>query len=144
MESGALQREVDARRMRLRAIVASTVGTSIEWYDFFLYTTAAALVFPRLFFPTHDPYTGILLSFSTYFVGFAARPVGAAFFGHDGSCAGAVSVTGIKGDLPAWRIDELGRLVRRYADDVSGILGGGPYIDLGLAERAEAERAAAT
>src|SRR2546430_454785 len=88
MESGALQREVDARRMRLRAIVASTVGTSIEWYDFFLYTTAAALVFPRLFFPTHDPYTGILLSFSTYFVGFAARPVGAAFFGHYGDRLG--------------------------------------------------------
>jgi IclR family acetate operon transcriptional repressor len=70
--------------------------------------------------------------------------VGAAFFAHDGSCAGAVSVTGIKGDLPAWRIDELGRIVRRYADDVSGILGGSPYADLGLAERAEAERAAAT
>jgi IclR family transcriptional regulator, acetate operon repressor len=70
--------------------------------------------------------------------------VGAAFFGHDGSCAGAVSVTGIKGDLPSWRIDELGRVVRRYADDVSGILGGSPYADLGLAERAEAERAAAT
>src|SRR6266576_1657864 len=69
--------------------------------------------------------------------------VGAAFFGHDGSCAGAVSVTGIKGDLPAWRIDELGRIVRRHADGVSGILGGSPYVDLGLAERAEAERAAA-
>jgi IclR family acetate operon transcriptional repressor len=69
--------------------------------------------------------------------------VGAAFFGHDGSCAGAVSVTGIKGDLPAWRIDELGRIVRRYADGVSGILGGSPYVDLGLAERADAERAAA-
>jgi hypothetical protein len=53
-------------------------------------------------------------------------------------------VTGIKGDLPARRIDELGRIVRRYADDVSGILGGSPYVDLGLAERAEAERAAAT
>jgi IclR family transcriptional regulator, acetate operon repressor len=70
--------------------------------------------------------------------------VGAAFFGHDGSCAGAVSVTGIKGDLPAWRIDELGRIVRRHADDVSGILGGSPYADLGLAERPGAERAAAT
>jgi len=51
---------------------------------------------------------------------------GAAFFGHDGSCAGAVSVTGIKGDLPAWRVDELGRTVRRYADRVSGLLGGQP------------------
>lgn len=52
---------------------------------------------------------------------------GAAFFGHDGSCAGAVSVTGIKGDLPAWRVDELGRAVRSYADKVSALLGGAPY-----------------
>jgi IclR family transcriptional regulator, acetate operon repressor len=59
--------------------------------------------------------------------------VGAGFFGHDGSCAGAVSVTGIKGDLPAWRIDELGRTVRRYADQVSAMLGGSPYASLGLA-----------
>ena len=70
--------------------------------------------------------------------------VGAAFFGHDGSCAGAVSVTGIKGDLPPWRINELGRTVRRYADQVSGMLGGSPYPALGLAaEWAPAERARA-
>jgi IclR family acetate operon transcriptional repressor len=56
--------------------------------------------------------------------------VGAAFFVYDGSCAGAVSVTGIKGDLPAWRLDELGRTVRRYADRVSEILGGPPYAAL--------------
>jgi IclR family acetate operon transcriptional repressor len=55
--------------------------------------------------------------------------VGAAFFGHDGSCAGAVSVTGIKGDLPAWRMNELGVTVRRCADRVSGILGGARYAD---------------
>lgn len=69
--------------------------------------------------------------------------VGAAFFGHDGSCAGAVSVTGIKGDLPTWRINELGRTVRRYADQVSGMLGGSPYTNLGLAaaEWMPAERA---
>jgi IclR family transcriptional regulator, acetate operon repressor len=69
--------------------------------------------------------------------------VGAAFFGHDGSCAGAVSVTGIKGDLPAWRVNELGRTVRRYADQVSGMLGGSPYISLGsAAEWSPAERPA--
>jgi IclR family transcriptional regulator, acetate operon repressor len=67
--------------------------------------------------------------------------VGAAFFGHDGSCAGAVSVTGIKGDLPAWRIDELGRVVRRYADNISGILGGSPFTGLALAAE-PAQRAA--
>ncbi|MBV8762727.1 MAG: MHS family MFS transporter [Deltaproteobacteria bacterium] len=71
-----------------RAIVASAVGTAIEWYDFFLYGVAAALVFPRVFFPTHDRYTGVLLSFSTYFVGFAARPLGAAVFGHMGDRVG--------------------------------------------------------
>jgi len=53
--------------------------------------------------------------------------VGAAFFGHDAGCGGAVSVTGIKGDLPAWRVDELGRSVRSYADKVSALLGGAPY-----------------
>ena len=62
--------------------------TSIEWYDFFLYGVAAALVFPQKFFPRSDPYMGALLSFSTYFVGFAARPVGAAIFGHFGDRIG--------------------------------------------------------
>src|SRR5437016_14451997 len=77
-----------AERMQRRAMIAAAIGTSIEWYDFFLYTTVAALVFPKLFFPTSDPYTGLLLSFSTYFVGFAARPVGAAIFGHYGDRLG--------------------------------------------------------
>src|ERR671926_148646 len=71
-----------------RALVASTVGTSIEWYDFFLYGTAAALVFPKLFFPGASQYAGVLASFATYAVGFAARPVGAAIFGHWGDRIG--------------------------------------------------------
>ena len=71
-----------------RALVASTVGTSIEWYDFFLYGTAAALVFPKLFFPGASNYAGVLASFATYAVGFAARPVGAAIFGHWGDRIG--------------------------------------------------------
>lgn len=69
-------------------MIASAIGTSIEWYDFFLYGVAAALVFPEKFFPRSDPYLGALLSFSTYFVGFAARPVGAAIFGHFGDRIG--------------------------------------------------------
>ncbi len=73
---------------RRRAVIASTVGTTIEWYDFFLYNTASALIFPALFFPHQAAYTGILLSFGTQFVGFAARPVGAAFFGHFGDRVG--------------------------------------------------------
>jgi len=83
----ALSTEEEAR-MRRKAIVAAAIGTSIEWYDFFLYSTVAALVFPALFFPKQDPNTAILLSFSTYFVGFAARPVGAALFGHYGDRLG--------------------------------------------------------
>src|SRR5690242_9037120 len=71
-----------------RAAIASTIGTSIEWYDFFLYGSAAALVFPKLFFPKSDPLAGVLISFATYAVGFAARPVGAAIFGHYGDRIG--------------------------------------------------------
>jgi metabolite-proton symporter len=73
---------------RRRAVLASTVGTTIEWYDFFLYGTAAALIFPKLFFPGSSPYMGVLASFATLFVGFAARPVGAAIFGHYGDRVG--------------------------------------------------------
>ncbi|HWC81337.1 MAG TPA: MFS transporter [Pseudonocardiaceae bacterium] len=77
-----------ALRHRRRAVVASTVGTAIEWYDFFLYGTAAALVFPHLFFPDISPAAGVLASFVTQFVGFAARPIGAAIFGHFGDRIG--------------------------------------------------------
>ena len=83
-----MQAEQAQRRQLLRAVIASTVGTSIEWYDFFLYGTAAALVFPDLFFPGASSYAGALASFATYAVGFAARPVGAAFFGHFGDRIG--------------------------------------------------------
>jgi metabolite-proton symporter len=80
--------QVDVRAQVRRAVIASTVGTSIEWYDFFLYGSAAALVFPKLFFPKSDPLAGVLISFATYAVGFAARPVGAAIFGHYGDRIG--------------------------------------------------------
>lgn len=76
------------RQMAVRAIVASTVGTTIEWYDFFLYGVAAALVFPQIFFPASDPFTGTLFAFSTYFVGFVARPLGGVLFGHLGDRLG--------------------------------------------------------
>ena len=64
-----------------KVAAASFIGTTIEWYDFFLYGTAAALVFGELFFPEAEPLVGTLLAFSTYAVGFAARPIG-------GSCSG--------------------------------------------------------
>ena len=73
---------------RRRAVIASTVGTSIEWYDFFLYGTAAALIFPKLFFPGDSAFAGVLASFATQFVGFACRPIGAAIFGHFGDRIG--------------------------------------------------------
>ncbi|MFD0347140.1 MFS transporter [Kitasatospora aburaviensis] len=69
-------------------VAASLIGTTIEWYDYFLYGTAAALVFNKLFFPTSDPLTGTLLSFLTYAIGFAARPLGALVFGHFGDRIG--------------------------------------------------------
>ncbi len=75
-------------QQRRRAVVASTVGTTIEWYDFFLYGTTAALVFPQIFFPGEDQTAGVLAAFATQFVGFAARPIGAAIFGHYGDRIG--------------------------------------------------------
>jgi metabolite-proton symporter len=71
-----------------RIVAASLVGTTIEWYDFFLYGSAAALVFNKLFFPESDPLVGTLLAFLTYAVGFAARPIGALVFGHYGDKIG--------------------------------------------------------
>jgi metabolite-proton symporter len=76
------------RQQVRKAALASTVGTTIEWYDFFLYNTAAALIFPALFFPESTQYAGRLESFATYAVGFAARPVGAFIFGHYGDRIG--------------------------------------------------------
>src|ERR1700677_1357195 len=71
-----------------KAVIAATVGTTIEWYDFFIYGTAAGLIFPKLFFPNQDPLTATLASFGTYFIGFASRPIGAAIFGHYGDRIG--------------------------------------------------------
>jgi metabolite-proton symporter len=83
------QLEPVSQRVQVRrAALASAIGTTIEWYDFFLYNTAAALVFPHLFFPASSAYAGAMQSFATYFVGFAARPIGAAIFGHWGDRIG--------------------------------------------------------
>ena len=71
-----------------KAVIAATVGTTIEWYDFFIYGIAAGLVFPKLFFPHQAPLTGTLAAFGTYFIGFIGRPIGAAIFGHYGDRIG--------------------------------------------------------
>ena len=71
-----------------RVLLASAVGSALEWYDFFIYGTAAALVFGDLFFPKVDAHTGTLLSFATFGVGFFARPFGGMVFGHLGDKIG--------------------------------------------------------
>jgi metabolite-proton symporter len=75
-----------------RVAIASFIGTTIEWYDFFLYGTASALIFNRLFFPNFDPLTGTLASFGTYAVGFVARPIGGIVCGHFGDRIGRKSM----------------------------------------------------
>ncbi len=88
-QASAAAGDEQARNRQTRlAAVASVIGTSIEWYDFFLYGTAAAIVFPSVFFPSSSAYAGTLESFATYAVGFAARPVGAAIFGNWGDRIG--------------------------------------------------------
>jgi len=76
-----------SRQLR-KAVIASTIGTTIEWYDFFIYGTAAGLIFGKLYFPNEDPLTATLAAFGTYFIGFASRPIGAAIFGHYGDRIG--------------------------------------------------------
>jgi MFS family permease len=86
-EPGSWPAAADRRQVQPAAL-SSLVGTAIEWYDFFLYGTASAIVFPEVFFPHSSSYSGTLESFATYAVGFAARPVGAAIFGHWGDRLG--------------------------------------------------------
>lgn len=80
--------ETDHRAQLRRAVIASTVGTTIEWYDFLLYSTVTGLVFGKLFFPKSDPLVGVLEAFAIYTVGFIARPIGALIFGHYGDRIG--------------------------------------------------------
>src|ERR1041385_5437889 len=80
--------EMEQRRQLRRAVLASTIGTAIEWYDFFLYSSVTGLVFAQLYFPRADPLVGTLEAFSVYAVGFIARPIGAAIFGHYGDRLG--------------------------------------------------------
>ena len=83
-----LMSDAEHRAQLRRALIASTVGTTIEWYDFLLYGTASALVFGPLFFPKSDPLMGVLQSFGVFFIGFVGRPIGAAIFGHWGDRIG--------------------------------------------------------
>ena len=80
--------QAEHRRQLRRAVIASTVGTTIEWYDFLLYGTVTGLVFGKLFFPKSDPIVGVLEAFGIFFIGFVGRPIGAAIFGHWGDRIG--------------------------------------------------------
>ena len=84
---GGLSTSEHSAQLR-KAIIASTIGTTIEWYDFFLYGTAAGLIFGKLYFPNSDPLTATLAAFGTYFIGFVGRPIGAAINGHYGDRIG--------------------------------------------------------
>ncbi len=90
LTSAGVTAQVHQQQLR-RAVVASTIGTAIEWYDFFLYSTVTGLVFPQLFFPGADHFVGTLEAFGVYAVGFVARPIGAAIFGHYGDRLGRKS-----------------------------------------------------
>ncbi|NGX94340.1 MAG: MHS family MFS transporter [Candidatus Afipia apatlaquensis] len=91
-ESGEAARDAKGRRHYITAGLASMIGTTIEWYDFFIYGTAAALVFNKIFFPAIDPIVGTLAAFGTYSVGFIARPLGGLVFGHYGDRVGRKSM----------------------------------------------------
>jgi MFS family permease len=80
--------ESEHRTQLRKAVIASAVGTTIEWYDFLLYSVVTGLVFGKLFFPESDPLVGVLQAFAVYTVGFIARPIGAAIFGHYGDRIG--------------------------------------------------------
>src|SRR5580692_7510869 len=86
--ASTLLSEADHRAQLRRAVIASTVGTTIEWYDFLLYSIVTGLVFGKLFFPGNDPLVSTLSAFGVFFIGFVARPIGAAIFGHYGDRIG--------------------------------------------------------
>ncbi|CAN7736987.1 MFS transporter [Variovorax sp. LjRoot290] len=90
--TSAANQATRSRRQYVTAGLASMMGTTIEWYDFFLYGTAAALIFNKIFFPSIDPLTGTLAAFATYSVGFFARPLGGIIFGHFGDRVGRKSM----------------------------------------------------
>ncbi|MFZ0928813.1 MAG: MFS transporter [Syntrophobacteraceae bacterium] len=92
---GVLQSEADLSRERTKVALVSTIGIAIEWYDFFLYGTAAALVFNKLFFPEFDPLIGTIIAFATFAAGFCTRPLGGILFGHFGDRIGRRQVYSI-------------------------------------------------
>ena len=127
-----------------KAALASWIGSALEYYDFFIYGTAAALVFGKVFFPESDPATGTLLSFATFGVGYVARPVGAFFMGHIGDRFGRKRVL-VFTVLADGRVDVPRRLPADLRPDraVGAGAARGPAPDAG-ASRPRASRPART
>src|SRR6266496_2863914 len=92
LETKSSTSSTSKRTSTSRLAAASAVGTTLEWYDFTIYNTLAALIFNRLFFPSFDPLMGTLLAFSTYAVGYLSRPFGGVIFGHLGDKLGRRAV----------------------------------------------------
>jgi len=90
INAAALSDTTQRQQLR-RAVIASAIGTTIEWYDFFLYSIVTGLVFAKLYFPQSDPLAGTLQAYAVFFVGFLSRPIGAAIFGHYGDRIGRKS-----------------------------------------------------
>ena len=86
--SATVVSEIDRGSQLRRAVIASTIGTTIEWYDFLLYSTVTGLVFAKLYFPQSDPLVATMQAYAIFFVGFIARQVGAFVFGHYGDRIG--------------------------------------------------------
>src|ERR1700748_3766647 len=131
--------ETDHKAALRRAVIARTVGTTIEWYDFLIYSTVTGLVFNKVYFPASDPWMGTLQAFGVYFVGFAARPVGALIFGHYGDRIGrkatlivTLLMTGIAtaavGLVPGYdRIGIWGAVILTFLRLIQGIGVGGEW-----------------
>ena len=101
--------EIEHQSALRRAVIASTVGTTIEWYDFLIYSTVTGLVFNKVYFPGSDPWVGTLQAFGVYFIGFVARPIGAFFLGHWGPQ--------FKGGSPGWILKSPRRSLDARADN---------------------------
>jgi MFS family permease len=131
--------EVEHQSALRRAVIASTVGTTIEWYDFLIYSTVTGLVFNKVYFPASDPWIGTLQAFGVYFIGFVARPIGAVIFGHYGDRIGrkatlivTLLMTGIAtaavGLVPGYdRIGIWGAVILTFLRLIQGIGVGGEW-----------------
>ena len=88
MDDSSQQKYVPSKKEMRKVVIASLLGATIEWYDFFLYGVVAGIVFNKLYFPTADPFIGTIMAYSTFAIGYLARPLGGFIFGHYGDKLG--------------------------------------------------------